>query len=197
MSATDAYYSGDVPGMTGFDYYGGGGRGVLGSLIPSNGDHGPSYLFACLNLPADADTEVYGVPHPPGGLTTFAADENGAVTAAASDGTYRVPFDLYSGGALVGSSYFDLAFGVVVQTVTEVSANSTQSNNSSTGAATVTPATSAPKTVTETAATSMQTNASSTGAAGVIPAGAFIVDATKIPASRRVVFPAPIKVVRF
>lgn len=154
MTATTAYYSGDVPGLAGKAHYGGGGRGTLGSLIPSSGDHGPSYLYASLSLPADADKEYYGVlGAQPANLTSFSADENGAVTAAANDGTYRYPFDLYENGTLLGSTYFDMAFGQVVdqtpaasQTVTLTGTGSTQGNASSVGVATITPLPIAPHT---------------------------------------------------
>lgn len=52
-------YGGTPPGITG-THYGGAGLGTPGSLVPSEGEHGPGYLYAGLSLPADATKEIRG-----------------------------------------------------------------------------------------------------------------------------------------
>ena len=49
-------YGGTPPGITG-THYGGPGLGVLGALVPSEGEAGAGYLYAGLDLPADAGKE--------------------------------------------------------------------------------------------------------------------------------------------
>jgi hypothetical protein len=172
MSGSYAYHSGDVPGLTGAYHYGDGGLGILGSLIPSSGDSGPSYLFASLSLPADANKEYYGpLGTLPSGLT-ISVDENGAVTAAANDGTYVVPFDLYENGVKLGSTSFTLNYGAVASTINLAGANSSESSTSSTGAATATPASAG--TVNLVGANASETSTSSAGSATVTPAAQVI-----------------------
>lgn len=198
MSGSHAYYSGDPPGLAGAYHYGVGGLGVLGSDIPSSGEHGPGYMFASLNLPADANKEYYGVLGAvPAGLSPFDVDEYSRVTAAASNGSYRVPFTLYEYGTSLGAAYFDMNFGLVGAVVNLVGASSAQANMSSAGAASVTPAAPGAKTVNLVGAPSAQANTSSVSAVSVIPAGAPSIDVLKIPASRTVVFVGGIRTVRF
>lgn len=52
-------YGATPPGISG-THYGGAGLGVLGSLVPSEGENGAGYLYAGLSLPADAAKELRG-----------------------------------------------------------------------------------------------------------------------------------------
>lgn len=130
-------YGGDPTGLAGKHHYGGGGLGVLASLIPSTGTHGPGYIYNSLALPADAAKEYYGLLGTlPAGLT-ITPSEDSSFTASGADGFYVVPFDMYENGAYMGPSSFTVVFGAFA---TLAGANSTQSATSSAGAVTVTPA---------------------------------------------------------
>lgn len=199
MTTSHAYYSGDAPGLPAGSYhYGVGGLGVLGSEIPSSGEHGPGYMYPSLSLPGDAGKEYYGVLGAiPAGLT-ISVDEYSRVTASANDGSYVVPFALYENGQLLGSSSFTLNFGPGsgAAVVNLSAAACLQVNASTTASITVTPAQPGPKVVTLIGLSCVQANTSGSGAVGVLQAGAQIIDASKL-ATRTVVFQGGIRTVRF
>ncbi len=186
MSGSHAYYVGDPPGLAGAHHYGVGGLGVLGSEIPSSGEHGPGYLYPSLNLPADANKEYYGVLGAiPAGLSPFDVDEYSRVTAAANNGSYRVPFTLYENGTSLGATYFDMNFGVVGAVVNLTAASCTQSNASGTAATSIIQGA---KTVNLVGGGSTQAALSSSGAVGVVPPGGPVLDLSRVSLSRIVVF---------
>jgi len=93
-------------------HYGGGGLGMPGALIPSEGVDGPSYLFNDLSLPADAGKEIRGLIVTPPGVGTWFAYEDGSFTFTdAPDGVYLVPYELYVDGPLVGTATITITIG--------------------------------------------------------------------------------------
>lgn len=161
-------YGGDPTGLTGAYHYGGGGLGVLGSLVASTGEAGAGYGFNSLTLPADANKEYcFPLGAIPAGLTIDADELTGFTASATTDGTYSVPFRVIEGGIDIGASSFSLTFGAPA--VVASGANCTQVNSCSTGAITVTPA--AAGVVNLAGSNCAQPNACSTGAVTVIPRG--------------------------
>jgi hypothetical protein len=156
-------YGGDPTGLSGSYHFGGGGLGVLGSLVPSTGEHGGGYGSKSLSLPADADKEYFfPLGTIPAGLT-IVADEDSGFTASANDGTYVVPFSVVENGSNIGSSTFTLVFGA--PTVNLVGTTSTQAATSGTGAVTVTPP--APGVINLAGSSCVQAATSGTGAATI------------------------------
>ena len=91
-----------VPGAY---HYGGGGLGCPGSLIPSGGLDGPGYLFAGLDLPADAAKEVRGlITRWPAGTLTVWEDSSFRYVGPSDYALY----ELYVDGAL---STLDIGYG--------------------------------------------------------------------------------------
>ena len=78
--------------------------GVLGSLIPSTGDHGAGYCYNDLSLPADANKEICGrVTAWPSAGTLFAYEDTSFSFTGAPDGTYTFQYQLYVDGVATGS----------------------------------------------------------------------------------------------
>lgn len=101
-----------VPGAY---HYGGGGLGLLGSAVPSDGDRGPSYLFNDLALPADADKEVRGlVITPPGAGTWFAWEDGSFSLTGAPDGVYTFVYRLFVDGVDSGTATGTITIGAAV-----------------------------------------------------------------------------------
>ena len=94
------YGSAMVPGAY---HYGGGGLGVLGSAVPSTGEHGASYLYNDLTLPADNNVEVRGlIVTPPAAGTWFAWEDGSFSLTGAADGAYTFVYRLYADGVDMG-----------------------------------------------------------------------------------------------
>jgi hypothetical protein len=106
--------------------------GTLGSLIPSTGDNGAGYIYASLSLPADNLKEYQGyITSVPSGLT-ITAYENSSFIAAANDGSYVVPWDLYENGVYLSSTTFTLNFGATTTTITGITGNAAANGSSAT-----------------------------------------------------------------
>jgi hypothetical protein len=71
------------------------GHGVRGAAVPSTGTDGPSPLFPCLTLPADADVEVRGyvTRRPLGGTLELAEDLSFVYTGAPDYFEFRLHAD--------------------------------------------------------------------------------------------------------
>lgn len=134
MSAHHAY-GGDCPGMAGRYHYGGGGLGILGSMLAAEG-----YIAPSISRPADDDKEYYAVLGAlPAGLT-LDDGEAGDFDASGADNTYAVPMDLYEYGAkLEPSVSLSFKFGTA-STINLAISNLSSAGTLSTVAATVTPA---------------------------------------------------------
>lgn len=82
------------------------GHGVRGADVPSTGTDGPSALYPCLSLPADADVEVRGfITRRPTMGTLDVAEDGSFVYVGASD---YFEFRLHAGGP---ASTTDIGFG--------------------------------------------------------------------------------------
>lgn len=93
-------------------HYGGGGLGVLGSSVPSTGEHGASYLYNDLDLPADNGVEVRGLVETPPSDGTFFAYEDGSFSlVGAPDGEYTFTYRLYVDGVDLGTAGVTLFIG--------------------------------------------------------------------------------------
>jgi hypothetical protein len=86
-------YGATPPGITG-THYGGPGLGVLGSQVPSGGLDGTGYLYAGLNLPADANKEVRGpITRWPSGALTVYEDSSFSYTGSSDYALYALYVD--------------------------------------------------------------------------------------------------------
>ena len=104
------------PLIAGAVVVGGTGLGVLGSLIPSSGDAGASYLYNDLTLPADNNVEVRGLIVTPPSAGTFFAFENGSFTlTGAPNGSYSFVYRLFADGVDLGTATASIQIG---QTIT-------------------------------------------------------------------------------
>lgn len=120
--------------------------GVAGAAIPSTGQHGPSFLYPSLSLPADAGRDIRGwlVSRPAAGiLTTF---ENGSYEydPQGASGTQAFTFQLYVNGLAVGAPAqvsFDIA--AATTTLTKDTQPSTDTPQDSPKSTPLTPGTSA------------------------------------------------------
>lgn len=89
------------------------GLGVLGSEVPSTGEHGPSYLYNDLVLPDDAGKEIRGLIVTPPSAGTFFAYEDGSFSlVGAPDGTYTFTYRLFVDGADLGTATATIIIGV-------------------------------------------------------------------------------------
>lgn len=89
------------------------GLGVLGSAVPSTGQHGPSYLYNDLALPDDAGKEIRGLIVTAPSAGTFFAFEDGSFTlTGAPDGTYTFTYRLFVDGVDLGTATATIAIGV-------------------------------------------------------------------------------------
>lgn len=90
------------------------GLGVLGSAVPSTGEHGASYLYNDLSLPADNDKEIRGLIVTPPSAGTFYAWEDGSFSlVGAPDGEYTFVYRLYVDGADLGTAVATITLGVL------------------------------------------------------------------------------------
>lgn len=88
------------------------GLGVLGSAVPSTGDHGASYLYNDLSLPADNGVEIRGLIVTPPSAGTFYAWEDGSFSlVGAADGEYTFVYRLYVDGADLGTATATIVIG--------------------------------------------------------------------------------------
>lgn len=88
------------------------GLGVLGSAIPSTGEHGASYLYNDLSLPADDDKEIRGLIVTPPSAGTFYAWEDGSFSlVGAADGEYTFLYRLYVDGVDSGTATATITIG--------------------------------------------------------------------------------------
>lgn len=88
------------------------GLGVLGSAVPSTGEHGPSFLYNDLALPDDADKEIRGLIVTPPSAGTFYAWEDGSFSLVdAPDGEYAFVYRLFVDGADMGVAAVSITIG--------------------------------------------------------------------------------------
>lgn len=88
------------------------GLGVLGSAVPSTGEHGASYLYNDLSLPADNDKEMRGLIVTPPSDGTFYAWEDGSFSlVGAADGEYTFVYRLYVDGVDSGTATATIIIG--------------------------------------------------------------------------------------
>lgn len=90
------------------------GLGVLGSAVPSTGEHGASYLYNDLSLPADNSKEIRGLIVTPPSAGTFYAWEDGSFSlVGAADGEYTFVYRLYVDGVDSGTATATITIGTV------------------------------------------------------------------------------------
>lgn len=88
------------------------GLGVLGSAVPSTGEHGASYLYNDLTLPADASKEIRGLIVTSPSAGTFYAWEDGSFSLIdAPDGTYTFTYRLFVDGVDLGTATATIDIG--------------------------------------------------------------------------------------
>jgi hypothetical protein len=88
------------------------GLGVLGSEVPSTGEHGPSYLYNDLSLPADNGVEIRGLIVTPPSAGTFFAFEDGSFSlVGAPDDTYTFTYRLFVDGVDLGTAEATIDIG--------------------------------------------------------------------------------------
>lgn len=98
--------------------------GVLGSVVPSTGTHGPGYMYeSVIARPGYATKRYRGrITGWPAGLTLFPYEDS-SFTASAPDGTYEVPWELWEfdqdSGAIIGTATFTPTFGQIEAGVEE------------------------------------------------------------------------------
>ena len=89
------------------------GLGVLGSAIPSTGEHGASFLYNDLTLPDDAGKEIRGLIVTPPSAGVFYAWEDGSFSlVGAPDGTYTFTYRLFVDGVDLGTADAAIFIGV-------------------------------------------------------------------------------------
>ena len=101
--------------------------GVPGSLIPSTGEHGASYLYNDLDLPADNDVEVRGYVTSPPDLPGWFAHKDGSWEhdPEAVPGSYPFTYQLYAFNQPVGApitSYIVITGGDLTSEISEAAA---------------------------------------------------------------------------
>jgi hypothetical protein len=88
------------------------GLGVLGSAVPSAGEHGASYLYNDLSLPADANKEIRGLIVTAPSAGEFFAFEDGSFSLiGAADGEYTFVYRLFVDGADLGTATATIVIG--------------------------------------------------------------------------------------
>jgi hypothetical protein len=81
-------------------------------VVPSAGEHGPSYLYNDLSLPADANKEIRGLIVTAPSAGTFFAFEDGSFSlVGAPDGTYTFTYRLFVDGADLGTATATIVIG--------------------------------------------------------------------------------------
>lgn len=91
------------------------GLGVLGSAVPSEGEHGASYLYNDLSLPADSSKEIRGLIVTPPSAGTFFAYEDGSFSlVGAPDGEYTFTYRLFVDGVDLGTATATIEIGAAV-----------------------------------------------------------------------------------
>lgn len=90
------------------------GLGVLGSAVPSTGEHGASYLYNDLSLPADNGKEIRGLIVTPPSAGTFFAYEDGSFSLiGAPDGSYTFTYRLFVDGVDLGETTSSVTVGIL------------------------------------------------------------------------------------
>ena len=110
------------------------GLGVIGSAIPSTGQHGPGYIYNDLTLPADANKEYRGPIVTPPSAGTFFAYEDSSFDFTAPDGTYSFTYRLFEDGVDRSTAIGSITIGATV--ITAVGTAAGTSTASASGAAT-------------------------------------------------------------
>jgi hypothetical protein len=87
------------------------GLGVLGSTIPSTGEHGAALLYNDLDLPAEDNDEFRAlITDWPVGLTLF-VNEDSSFTASGADGEYVGEYEGFKNGVSYGTAEFTITIG--------------------------------------------------------------------------------------
>lgn len=107
---TRAYRYGGVPTPGGY-HYGGGGLGVLGSLVPSDGIDGASPIYAGLSLPAEADNEFRIVINTTPVVGDLFVYEDTSFSFIGPDGVHTWTYSAYKDGVLYGTGTVTLVIG--------------------------------------------------------------------------------------
>jgi hypothetical protein len=88
------------------------GLGVLGSQVPSTGDHGPGYLYNDITLPGEADDEFYGlILTVPSAGTFFAYEDSSFTLTDAPDGNYTFTYEGFKNGVSYGEATVNITIG--------------------------------------------------------------------------------------
>lgn len=104
--------------ITGAYVIGDTGLGVLGSSVPSTGEHGASYLYNDLILPADNGKEIRGLIVTPPSAGTFFAWEDGSFSlVGAPDGTYTFTYRLFVDGVDGGTATATITIGAAASSI--------------------------------------------------------------------------------
>lgn len=88
------------------------GLGVVGADVPASGEHGPSFLYNDLALPADAGKEVRGlIVTPPSSGSLFAHEDGSFEFTGSSAGAYSFTYRLFVDGADMGTASASFTVG--------------------------------------------------------------------------------------
>lgn len=105
-----SYRYGGIPTPSGY-HYGGGGLGVLGSEVPSDGIDGASPIYAGLSLPAEANDEFRIVLLTTPTLGDLFVYEDTSFSFTGPDGVHTWTYGAYKNGVLYGTGTVTLAIG--------------------------------------------------------------------------------------
>lgn len=90
------------------------GLGVLGGVVPSSGEYGPSCLYSSLSLPADASTEIRGlVIATPSAGVLFIWEDGSFTLTGAPDGAYTFTIRVYAAGVDLGAAVVSMSIGAL------------------------------------------------------------------------------------
>ena len=97
------------------------GLGVFGSLIPSTGGAGASYLYNDLTLPADNNVEVRGliITQPSAGAF-FAFEDGSFQLLGAPDGRYTFVYRLFADGVDLSTETATIQIGQALEVLPPV-----------------------------------------------------------------------------
>jgi hypothetical protein len=88
--------------------------GVLASLIPSTGTHGPAYAYNDLTFPADANKLVRGfILTLPSSGTMLADDDTSFTFSGAADGVYTFTYELRVDDVVLGTATGSITVGTL------------------------------------------------------------------------------------
>jgi hypothetical protein len=104
-------YRFDAPLIASAYHFGNRGLGVLGSAIPTTGDHGGAVLANDLVLPNDSPSEFRCLLVTPPSSGTLVLYEDGSFTFFAPDGTYSFVYRLFEDGVDRGAATVTLTIG--------------------------------------------------------------------------------------